>query len=193
MADQKPRRKPRDTEKRKAEYARAKKARQEAAQRREVEETFDPFGQDAKNEREAEIKIQLVLLAKRTSDLPTDADRDIDFAYRNSSNPAITPLEAPSLGAWQWYEFAKADPIEFLKICAKREDAKAKAAGTITSQRMEDDKRQQFAVIERIRKQLKLDVDGIIDDMMAKFPRDVLRRCRKHDAAWKAFIAEECQ
>ena len=99
----------------------------------------------------------------------------------------------PSIGAWQWCEYARLSREKFLQICAKREDEKRKQAGTVTSQRMEDDKRKQFAIIDRIARQLTVDVKEVIDDLMAKFPREVLRQCRKHEEAWKAFIAEECR
>lgn len=168
---------------RESEYSRNKQARADAAALRAAAE----IAAQSLEQLEALKKEQLAILAARTSGDPTDADRDIDFAYRKSADPTVTPLMAPSLGAWQWYEFARADPIEFLKICAKREDAKAKAAGSISVQRMEDDKRQQFAVIDRIEKQLTLDVVGIVKELMEKFPEDVLRTCRKFDAVWKAF------
>ena len=112
----------------------------------------------------------------------------VDFAYKNSANPTITPLMAPSLGAWQWYQYARDLPEKFLEICAKREDAKAKMAGTITNQRMEDDKRQQFAVIDRIIKQLEADVKAIAKDLMEKCPEDLLNACRKHKSAWDKYF-----
>lgn len=95
---------------------------------------------------------------------------------------------APSLGAWQWYLYARREPIKVLEISAKREDAKAKQPGTITSQRMEDDKRKQFAIIDRIERQLTLDVKGMVDDLMLKFPHDVLNQGRKHKEAWRAYF-----
>jgi hypothetical protein len=168
------------TRNRGGEYERRKQLRDEMLAKRALEES------KAISDAE-QIKIQLVTLATRTVGAPTDADRDIDFAYKNSANPTLTPLMAPSLGAWNWYEYARVWPDKFLEICAKREDAKTKQAGTITSQRMEDDKRQQFAVIDRIEKQLTLDVVGIVNELMEKFPLDVLRTCRKHDAVWKSF------
>lgn len=138
-----------------------------------------------------EIQAELRLLERRTKGNPTDADADIDFAYRKMALPNVTPIMAPSPSAWEWYLFARNDRDEFLKICAKREDAKAKMAGTITNQRMEDDKRQQFAVIERLKKELTMDVAAIIKELMEKYPEDVLRECRKFDAQWKAFLAKE--
>ena len=134
------------------------------------------------------IASQLIFLERRTKDKPTDADGDIDFAYRNMAMPSVTPLMAPSTAAWEWYLYARSEPNKFLEICAKREDAKAKQAGTITNQRMEDDKRQQFAVIDRIEKQLTLDVKAAVKDLMEKFPEDVLLECRKHKEAWQAFF-----
>ena len=91
------------------------------------------------------------------------------------------------------YLYARREPPKFLEICAKREDAKAKMAGTITNQRMEDDKRQQFAILDRIEKQLTIDVKEMVNDLMDKFPREVLRECRKYGDAWESFLAEECQ
>lgn len=140
---------------------------------------------------DAHYKAELRLLEKKTKGNPTDADGDIDFAYRNMSSTSVTPMMAPSLGGWSWYIYSRNEPNKFLEICAKREDAKAKMAGTITNQRMEDDKRQQFAVIERLKKELKVDVAAIIKELMEKFPEDVLRECRKFDAQWKAFLAKE--
>lgn len=148
---------------------------------------------DVQTNASLELQLQLVQLEKRTRHNPTDADGDIDFAYRNMALATVTPVMAPSTSAWEWYLFARNDRDEFLKICAKREDAKAKMAGTITNQRMEDDKRQQFAVIERLEKELTLDVEAIINELMLKFPGDVLRTCRKHDAVWKEFLATDPQ
>lgn len=165
------------------EYERRKQARAEILAKRALEEAKESASEE-------EIKIQLVGLAKRTAGAPTDADRDIDFAYKNSGDPTIMPMMAPSLGAWQWYEYARMWPDKFLEICAKREDAKAKQAGTITSQRMEDDRRQQFAVIDRILKQLEADVKAIAKDMMEKCPEDLLNACRKYEEPWKAYFAK---
>ena len=78
-------------------------------------------------------------------------------------------------------------------MCAKREDAKAKIAGTITNQRMEDDKRQKFAILERLEKSLTTDVNAIIRELMEKFPRNVLTVCRSFDAEWKEFLAMEAE
>lgn len=142
----------------------------------------------------ADLEIQqdeLRKLEKRTRGQPTDADGDIDFAYRNMALPTVTPLMAPSMAGWSWYIYSRQEPNKFLEICAKREDAKSKMAGTITNQRMEDDKRQQFAVIERLKKELTTDVAAIIKELMEKFPDDVLRECRKFDVEWKAFLAKE--
>ena len=137
---------------------------------------------DIKDKVLRELQLQLVQLEKRTRHNPTDADGDIDFAYRNMALATVTPVMAPSTSAWEWYLFARNDRDEFLKICAKREDAKAKMAGTITNQRMEDDKRQQFAVIERLKKELTIDVESIITELMQKFPGDVRRVVAKFDA-----------
>lgn len=174
--------KPRNT---KVEYAK-RKAR-EAANRASDD------SDDASDEKinEAIIKAQLMLLEKRCKGLQTDADADIDFAYRNMALATAMPLDAPSPAAWSWYIFSRNNPTEFLKITQKREDDKTKRAGTITNQRMEDDKRTQFAIIDRIEKQLTLDVKSIIKDLMDKFPQDVLTECRKYDAAWKLFLERE--
>lgn len=168
---------------RQGEYERQKArraAKAAVAANEEAASTEDP--------KETAIRIQLELLERRTKNRPTDADGDIDFAYRNMAIADVEPLLAPSLAAYSWYCFARSEPNEFLKITQKREDAKAKQAGTITNQRMEDDKRKQFAILDRIEKQLTLDVNETVDDLMSKFPDDVLLRCRKHKAAWNAFF-----
>ena len=103
----------------------------------------------------------------------------------------VTPLMAPSTSGWSWYLYARSEPNKFLDICAKREDAKAKLAGTITNQRMEDDKRQQFAMIDRIEKELTLNLKETIKDLMDKFPGDVLEECYKYKAQWNAFMAKK--
>ena len=90
----------------------------------------------------------------------------------------------------QWYLYARREPHKFLEIFAKREDAKSRQAGTITNQRMEDDKRKQFAILDRIESGLTVIVSETVQDLMSKFPREFLRECRKFDAEWKAFIAE---
>ena len=140
---------------------------------------------------DAEFAEELKQLALLTNGQPTDADSDIDFAYRHMSLPTVTPLMAPSTSAWSWYLYARTEASKFLEICAKREDAKSKMAGTITSQRMEDDKRQQFAVIDRIEKSLTLDVAAIVKELMEKFPQDVLTECRKFDTEWREFLELE--
>lgn len=180
MTDEKPKRQ-RD---RKAEYAR-RKARE--LQKHGIADEAEKLA-GSRDDKEAIKLAELSLLAKNTANLPTDADRDIDFAYKNSGNPTITPLMCPSLGAWQWYEYARMLPDKFLEICAKREDAKAKQAGTITSQRMEDDKRKQFAILDRIEKQLTIDVKTIVRDLMSKFPDDVIRECKTFKNEWASYF-----
>lgn len=139
----------------------------------------------------SDYTIELDLLEKRTKSNVTDADGDIDFAYRNMALTKVTPLDAPSTAAWSWYIFARTEPNEFLKICHRREDAKAKIAGTITNQRMEDDKRQQFAVLDRLEKELTRDVEASVREMMEKFPADVLRVCRSYHEIWDGFVAND--
>lgn len=174
--------KPKRDRRRESQKRRVKKA----VQSQITGDSPDPVDMDR-----VQMQVELRMLGKKTKGNPTDADADIDFAYRNMALTTVTPLMAPSTTAFEWYLFARNDPIEFLKICAKREDAKAKMAGTITNQRMEDDKRQQFAVIERLKKELTMDVAAIIKELMQKFPEDVLRECRKFDDQWKAFLAKE--
>jgi len=140
---------------------------------------------------DAEFADELQQLALLTNGQPTDADGDIDFAYRNMALATVTPLMAPSISGWSWYIYARTEPNKFLEICAKREDAKSKMAGTITNARMEDDRRTQFAVIDRIEKSLTLDVAAIVKELMEKFPLDVLRTCRKFDAEWREFLERE--
>lgn len=141
---------------------------------------------------DVEIGKRLALLKKRTKGQPTDADSDIDFAYQQMAMSNLDPLSAPSTTAWEWYLFARLDPVEFLKICAKREDAKTKQAGTITNQRMEDDKRQQFAVLDRIERQLTVNVEAAVMDLMTKFPDNVLTICyTKFREEWDHFIGKQ--
>ena len=126
------------------------------------------------------LQDELRQLEQRTRGNPTDADGDIDFAYRNMALPTVTPLMAPSMAGWSWYIYSRQEPHKFLEIFAKRADAKAKQAGTITNQRMEDDRRSNFAVIERLEKELTLDVGAIISELMEKFPGDVRRVVAKY-------------
>lgn len=178
---------------RKAEYARRKlreQAKREAAAAGAKDESEDEKKRE-EDEKKRLIDAELVLLATQMANVPTDADRDIDFAYRHSGNPGLMPLQCPSLGAWEWYQYARTSREKFLDVCAKREDAKTKQAGTVTAQRMEDDKRKQFAIIDRIERQLTLDVVATVTELMEKFPLEVLRVCRKFDDAWQAFIAGE--
>ena len=137
---------------------------------------------------DAEIAEELKQLILLTNAQPTDLDREIHFAYLNMALPPVMPLMAPSTATWLWYEYARDLPDKFLEICAKREDAKAKHAGTITGQRMEDDKRQKFAILDRIDRQLTLDAKGMVDDLMQKIPEDVLNYSRKHTQAWDAYF-----
>jgi len=60
---------------------------------------------DEHNE-DAEFAEELKQLALLTSGQPTDADRDIDFAYRNMALSSVTPLMAPSTSGWSWYLYA---------------------------------------------------------------------------------------
>lgn len=149
-----------------------------------IEAANDP---NSIEERKKKVQAQLVVLANSTAGAPVDHDRDILWAYQNMGNPHIMPVSAPSAAAWGWYEYSAKDPLKFLEVCAKREDAKIKQAGSITNQRMEDDRRQQFDILDRIEKQLTMDVSTIIDDLMTRFPEDTLLACSRHEAAWKAF------
>lgn len=166
---------------RSAEIAKRRAAREEAAAIRRADEL-------AAADKAKMIEQELAVLAVRSADEPADYDRDIDFAYKNSGNPLLTPLDAPSLGAWQWYVYARTLPEKFLEVTAKRNDAKAKQSGSVNSQRMEDDKRQQFAVIDRIVKQLQFDIQDFANDLMAKCSEDLLNACRKNKEAWKAYF-----
>ena len=140
---------------------------------------------------DAEFADELQQLALLTNGQPTDADADIVFAYRHMALPTVTPLMAPSTSGWSWYLYARSEPNKFLDICAKREDAKSKMAGTVTNARMEDDKRQQFAVIDRLEKSLKIDVPTMVRELMEKFPEDVLKECRRCDSEWREFLELE--
>lgn len=192
MAEKKPKRTRGD---RSDEYRRRKAAREAAAKQSlgisgDNDQADYRESQSLQSEKEKQIDADLVILSKQTANNATDADRDIDFAYRMAGNPALMPLDCPSLGAWQWYVYARTLSEKFLEICAKREDAKTKAAGTITSQRMEDDKRQKFAILDRIERQLTVVVSETVGDLMQKFPEDVLHECRKHKEAWDAYFAK---
>jgi len=174
------------------EYARNKVERAKA---KSPAESVDSENDEQRLERERSelIAAELLLLEKRTRDDPTDADRDIMFAYRNMGVPTVTPLLAPSVAAWQWFLLARRDPQKFLETCAKREDAKTKQAGSITAQKIEDDKRHQFRLVDNLMKQITIDVETIIDDLMEKYPREVLRRVKRYRDEWESFIKEECQ
>ena len=182
MAAEKPRKRTAEQRKRYKQNALVKKKVAEAA-------AATPDFNSSEDALALKWQIELSLLSQRTRGQPTDADGDIDFAYRNMALSSVTPLMAPSMSGWQWYVYARDEPNKFLEICAKREDSKAKMAGTITNQRMEDDKRQQFAVLDRLEKELTLDVKATIKELMEKFPDDVLSVCRTFDAEWKAFSA----
>jgi hypothetical protein len=144
--------------------------------------------QQADAKRQQRIRTELQVLEDKYRGKPQDHDRDMLFAYEKMRRTDVMPLECPSPGAWSWYEYAQTEPNRFLELFSKREDAKTKAAGSVTNQRAEDDRRQQFAMLERVQRQLKLDVQQIIDDLMTRFPEDVLLTCRKHEPAWKAFF-----
>lgn len=134
---------------------------------------------------------ELRQLARQACELPIDIYRDMDFAYRNMSSPNVTPLMAPCLPAWQWYLFARSEPNEFLEMFTKFEEVRARTAGTISTQQMEDDKRKQFELIDKIMKELQFDLDSLIDDVMTKFPDDFLNACRRrHEETWNAYFAK---
>lgn len=98
------------------------------------------------------------------------------------------PSEAPSIGAWAWYEYARTDPKGFLTNVKKTEEARLKASGGVTQARMEDDRRQKFAVIDKIIAQLELDAESLAADAMTKCPEDFLNACRKHKGQWEAYF-----
>lgn len=151
-------------------------------------DSTDSESESDEDNQDAEIAEEVKQLALLTNAQPIDLDRDMDCAYRNMALPSVTPLMAPSLGAWQWYLYARREPIKFLEISAKREDAKTKQAGTITNQRMDDDKRKQFAILDRIESRLTIIVSETVRDLMLKFLEEVLLECRKYTEAWKAFF-----
>ena len=68
--------------------------------RRSEADAADSDPQLDEHNQDAEFAEELKQLALLTNGQPTDADRDIDFAYRNMALPSVTPLMAPSLGAW---------------------------------------------------------------------------------------------
>ncbi len=86
----------------------------------DADSELDPDEQN----RQAEIAAELEQLHLLTNGQPTDADRDIDFAYRNMGLSTVTPLLAPSGAAWCWYLYARKVPDKFLEICAKRRTPK---------------------------------------------------------------------
>lgn len=129
-----------------------------------------------------QLEAELRQLAERCRGQMTDADRDIDFAYRHMGLPGLSPLEAPSLGAWQWYLKAIDEPSDFLEICAKREDAKMKMAGTITEKRMADDKREKFAVIDRLKGSLQLSISSVLKESWERWPD--LTRAALRESGW---------
>lgn len=170
-----------------ADIARTKAKREHESVVRSLEEAATP---EAIAEKKRDIEAQLVILSLRTSGDESDHDADMKWAYTNMENPQIMPRDAPSASAWSWYEYARQDRIKFLDAFAKRADAKTRSSGG-SNQRMEDDKRQYFAVLDRIERELSDNVDETIDDLMKKFPTQVLRACKKHEAAWKEFLANE--
>ena len=62
----------------------------------------------------------------------------------------LTPTDAPSVPAWKWYEYAQQAPSKFLADFVKRKDAKAKTGDALTDKLVEDDKRMQYGLIERV-------------------------------------------
>jgi len=167
-------------------HAARKKAKEAAAR---LAAMSDEEKQELERIKQEKINADLMVLQSRTAGNTPDADGDIMFAYHSMSNPDLMPLQAPSTGAWNWYKYARNNPDDFLVIFAKREDAKTKQTGSLTQRAMEDDKRKQFAILDRIERQLTLDVNDMVDDLMSKFPENVLHRCRyKHPAAWEAFL-----
>ncbi len=180
--------KPRNRGDRSKEVARRKELRARDAVIRDLEKAESP---EEIRKKKREIEAQLIMLAERTGQTVPDHEVDMQWAYTNMGNPKVMPLDAPTVTAWSWYEYARTEQAKFLEAWAKRGDARAKAAGTVTQQRMEDDKRQYFAILDRIERELSDNVDETINDLMTKFPTQVLRACKKHEAAWKEFLANE--
>jgi len=143
----------------------------------------------ADEKKRARIAAEVDALTARHGDKPTDNDADMTFAYKKM-RATVTPLECPSPGAWSWWEYAQADPQKFLEIYARRDDQKLKAIGAASQQRMEDDRRRQFGMLERVEHQLQLNVTETVRELMEKFPEDVLLECKKHTEAWAAFFAK---
>lgn len=184
---EKPKRKRKNYD-RTGEYLRRKQRQREAGALPPIQKPMSGVDPDSLYNKYAD---ELGLLERRTKGNPSDWDADIDFAYQHMFSPSVTPIQAPSTSAWAWYVYARTEPSKFLEAYAKRGDAKNKQSGALTNQRMEDDKRQQFAMIDRIERELTIDVKETIRELMTKYPFDVLRECRTFDESWKAFLEED--
>lgn len=145
--------------------------RQSAADGTESVSQLDEHVEDAK------FAEELKQLAAMTQGKPTDADRDIEFAYRHMGLE-LTPLSAPSVPAWEWYMHSKRSPGKFLEVFAKREDAKSKAGG-ITEKRIADDKRKQFTLIDRVEAAMTQDTDSLIEELARQRPENLLHALQK--------------
>lgn len=134
------------------------------------------------------INEEIVFLEKRTKGQATDADRDIDFAYQHMGLSVLMPTRCPSIPAWEWYRYARTDPIKFLDVVAKREDAKSKMAGSVTTKQFEDDKRTQFGLIAKIMESVSKDVEASVKEFLKTYPDEL--RSALLQSGWKLVAVE---
>lgn len=151
----------------------------EPAQRQSAANATDSEPQFCKHDQDAAFADELKQLALLTKGQITDADRDIDYAYRMMGLASLSPLDCPSMPAWEWWRYSRQDSMKFLDVVAKREDAKSKAAGTVTTKAFEDDKRTQFAMIDRILESVAEDAEATVRDLAKRFP-DELQASLRH-------------
>ena len=95
----------------------------------------------------------------------------------------LTPTDAPSVPAWKWYEYAQQAPSKFLADFVKRKDAKAKTGDALTDKLVEDDKRMQYGLIDRLMETMTKDYSAEIAELSDRCPDVVVEVLTKR--GWK--------
>ena len=87
-------------------------------------EKFPPLNLDGDelssgDEDELALRKQEAELIAKTNDQPINFQRDVRWAYSHCSEWGVPLKDAPSFGAWDLLDFARADYGDFLRVCSK--------------------------------------------------------------------------
>jgi hypothetical protein len=125
------------------------------------------------------IEMELEDLAGR--DPPKNLQRDMDWAYYNMGRKNLLPLSSgcPSVSAYDLYRFAREPDTQpkfidkYLAFTHNRDKLEGGA-----SHEIEDDKRKQFSVLNKLASIVIQDIESSLADMVRQSPDDVVRVLR---------------